>query len=418
MFGKKRNGGGSPAGLPQLTRIELTKKNLPLRITLLVLAVLIALVAFGYGISSFFGSTPGWTEIKCTSGELNCGQDFVLNYDLGASEESATADNKKLTALYNQAAVNAYRIFSKTYEGNVHNLRYVNRNINQEITVDPALYKAFSVITAARNRAIFLAPVYAEYQNLFLCDSETEAKLYDPTHNPEQLAFIAEVMTFAADPQMISLQLLGDNKVRLEVAEEYVAFAKANELENYLDFSWMTNAFIADYLADTLIANGFTRGYISSYDGFTRNLCPAEENYSLNLFHREQRDIFMPATLQYSGGNSVVALRDFPLSGSDSWHYYVYSDGRIVNLMLDPATGSQKQAVSSLVCYSQKAGCGEILMQMMPVYLADELDTAALNDLKDEGIYSLYPEGKTVYYNAPESVLKMNPDFDYSTNSF
>lgn len=60
--------------------------------------------------------------------------------------------------------------------------------------------------------------------------------------------------------------------MRLEVSEEYQNWMAENGYETYLDFYWMKNAFIVDYLADLMIENGYIRGAISSYDGFNRNL--------------------------------------------------------------------------------------------------------------------------------------------------
>lgn len=419
MFKRKKKDGGSSKELPQLTQIELTKKNLPLRITLLVLALVIAIGAFWYGFSSLVDSPPGWNEIKCASGEMNCSREFILNYYLGDAGISASAENKKLSTLYTELAENGYRLFNNEYEReDLHNIRYVNQHPNEDIVVGPALYKALSVIVGAQNRAIFLAPVYAEYKNLFLCQSDAEALIYDPTQDPELAAYVAEVTKFVTDPQMVNLQLLGDYRLRLEVAPEYLEFARENEIEIFLDFAWMTNAFIADYMADALIENGFTNGYLTSYDGYVRNLYKGEETFSLNLFHREGKDVFMPAVLQYSGGNSVVTLRDFPMNMGDSWRYYTYEDGRIVTTMLEPSTAAAKSTVSAMTCYSQQKSCSEILMEMMSVYFGDSLDVAALNSLKTQQIYTVYAQGKKVCTNDSVDSLKLVPEQNYTKEAY
>jgi len=412
---KKKNQGGSPSGLPHLTKVELTKKNLPLRITLLVLALIIAFVAFGYGISSLLNEEPGWNEIKAAAGQTNCSQDFILNYYLGRGELSASAESKQLSTLYTKLTVDAYQLFSSDYASDsVHNICYINGHFNEDITVEPAVYEALSAVVRTENRSIYLAPAYTEYQRLFLCDSDGEAALYDPSRNPELADYITEICAFAADPEMIDIQLLGEQRIRLNVSEAYLDFAAENEIESFLDFSWMTNAFIADYIAGVLIDNGFTRGYLASYDGFTRNLWTEGDTFGLNVFHRVGNDIFMPASLQYPGGRSIVALRDFPLNEADRWHYYTFGDGRIASILLDPVTGQEKCAVSSLIGYSDSVGCAEVLLAMAPLYLADTLDTQSLNALTGRGIYALYPEGTTVYCNDPDAVIRLNKDLSYT----
>lgn len=70
----------------------------------------------------------------------------------------------------------------------------------------------------------------------------------------------------------MNVELLGGNQVKLSVSDDYLAFAEKNFISDFIDFSWMKNAFITDYVADVMIDNGYTLGSLTSYDGFTRNL--------------------------------------------------------------------------------------------------------------------------------------------------
>ena len=49
----------------------------------------------------------------------------------------------------------------------VKNLYYINQHPNEEIEVEEVLYQAFSLLEKYGNRAIYLAPVYIQYKNLF-----------------------------------------------------------------------------------------------------------------------------------------------------------------------------------------------------------------------------------------------------------
>lgn len=407
---------GNPVGLPRITNIEVARKNLPLRIILLVLALVIAFGAFAYGISSLLTTKSGWTDIKVNSANLNCSEDFVLSYNLGAGEMSATAENKQLTALYTKATEDAYQIFYNEYASDdLHNIRYVNAHINEEITVEPALYKALSAVVKAENRSIYLAPVYAQYTQLFLSESEVEATQNDPRRQAETSAYIAEVVKFANDPQMISIEILDAQTIRLNVSHEYLTFIAANEIAYVLDFSWMVNAFIADYIAEVLLENGFSNGYLSSYDGFTRNLLKTEDKFALNVYNRIGRDVSLPAALEYTGGCSIVSLRDFPLSESDRWHYYAFEDGRIASLLLDPADGAEKSTVAALISYSRSASCADILLSIAPLFIADSLDTQQVNALTEEGIYTVYPGADAVYTNDDSLSISLYGDYSRKT---
>ena len=60
----------------------------------------------------------------------------------------------------------------------------------------------------------------------------------------------------------------GENQVCLHVSDAYQAYAAEMGYTAYLDFFWMKNAFLIDYLADTIRGEGYQLGIISSKDGF------------------------------------------------------------------------------------------------------------------------------------------------------
>ena len=123
---------------------------------------------------------------------------------------------------------------------------YLNGHVNEIVTVDPALYKALTVLTQYDCRYAYLAPAYAEYDRVFSAESDAEAARYDPAGDPELAEYLAEIAAFAGNPEMVNLEILGDNRVRLTVSTEYLKFTEENEIETVLDFGWMKNAFIAD----------------------------------------------------------------------------------------------------------------------------------------------------------------------------
>ena len=78
--------------------------------------------------------------------------------------------------------------------------------------------------------------------------------------------------------------MLGDNKVCLNVSDEYLAFLQENGVDSLIDFGWLKNAFVVDYLAEVMIARGYTLGAITSYDGYTRNFDSLNTEYAFNVF--------------------------------------------------------------------------------------------------------------------------------------
>ena len=377
----------------QVEEIEISEDRIKLRVVLLVLTILIAVGAFAYGMGALFSSEPGLQEITVLSaGKLNCGDEFTFYYYLGAGEASATAEQKSVRALYSQASIDAYQLFNADMEfEDCGNLWYVNEHINEEISVDPVLYEAFALLEANGARYHYLAPIYSLYLSLFQCQYDQETEAYDPFLNADLRAFYSEAARFAGDPGHITVELLGDNTVRLKVSEDYLRFARENGITRLIDFFWMKNAFAADYIAGVLRENGYTRGTLLSRDGFVRHLddTPGAE-FTFTLSRREGTTVSAGDTLRFSAPVSIVYLRDYPLGDGDGGNYYVREDGAIRFPYIDTADGLCKSAIPDLAASSAELGCAEIALKIAPIYIADTLDETALRALAQEGISVYY----------------------------
>jgi len=373
-------------GRESAKRIEVEKDHLKLRFILAAIAIIIALVAFGYGIHALLNRNSGWQTIEAYPSGADCSGDFSFQYYFEEGT-SATAQYKAVGALYTVALEEAYQLFYAE-EG----LADINARPNTAVEIAPALYRALEMIQSSRNRCLYLAPVYEEYKRVFLVENEMEASRYDPGQNDEIGTYVAEIAAFANDSSEINLELLGSNSVCLKISDAYLSFAKENGITVFLDFDWMKNAFIVDYVADAMVENGYSSGYIASYDGFTRNLDNRGLNYSFNLFDRIGNQIYRPAVLEYTAPMSIVYLRNYPLSDADRWHYFSFPDGRITTAFVDPQSGMNKSATDNLVAYSEETGCAEILLNISPIYLTDQLNVSALETLSEKQVYALWFE--------------------------
>lgn len=372
-----------------------------------ILFVFVAVTAFATGINSLFTTEPGWQEIEVDSAyETNCGNEFVFMYYLGASGTDATVENKALKIVYSDACIMAHKLFhNKELFEDVINIAYINQHPNEVIEVDSGLYEAFKVLDAYDNRNLYMAPVYNQYDEIFYCEDDSQLVNFDPKLNEEVAADYAEIAVYANNPEMIDVQLLGDNKVQLYVSEEYLAYASENYITDYIDFFWMKNAFITDYLAEELISRGYTMGTISSYDGFSRSLDSSENSYSFNIYDRVDLTIYQAAIMQYNGTQSLVYFRDYMMSELDWMHYYALSNGEVRNSYVDIADGVSKAATDSFYAYGKDMSCAEVLMQALPVYVAEELSVEAVAQLAEAGVYSVYCEDGVIKYNDASLVL-------------
>lgn len=407
-----RGGGRNSFPHPKpVNKIELSTKYRRLRLILAVVFLVAGASLIAYSVANLSAKDPGWSEIEVSSSEWNCGGEFVFLYCLGAGDASATAEHKALTACYSNAAQQAFRLFTNDveYEG-VHNMYYIARHPNEEMEVDAVLYRAFSLIQESGDRSLYLAPVYEQYNGLFHCTEEYQTMEYDPYRNPEVADYYARIAQFASDEKMINLELLGENRICLRAAREYLTFVSENEIERLIDFYWMKNAFIVDYLAEEILAAGFSRGCISSVDGFIRNLDQSGENYAYTFYDRKDSVVYPAASIQYRGPSGIVYLRDYALNDVQRQYSYIYPNGESRSPYIDIRDGLCRSASSDLVCYGREAGCGEILLKMMPVYIADTLYRDSLAKLAGEGIFSIYSEEDKIYYNDAE----LNISFPYN----
>ena len=399
--------------VPKVIRLELSEKNIRGRFIGLVILLAIAFTAIGMGVKAWLTTEPGWKVLECYAEGVTFSDDFVVNYYLGADGSNATAEEKAINAVYSQAMTDAYRIFTdQPLEDGTHNMAYLNAHLNETVSIEPALYEALELLENAGLRHHYLAPVYVEFKPVFLSQNSMEAAVYDPMKNEDLMAYVRELAAYAADPASVRLELLGNDQVCLRVSDEYLAFLEAHEIDAVLDLNWMTNAFVADFVADALIENGFTRGYVASYDGFTRNLGGVEEAFRLNLFAREGQEAFQAGALGYTGTFSCVYLRDYPMAESDRWHYMAYEDGSITGIFLDPADGASKGAVSDLVVYSEDKSCGELLTLAAPAMIASTLNAQPL--LEAQGVYAIWNEGKTIFHTQPDANISLSGEFGYT----
>lgn len=388
-------------------RVEVHEGNVKARIIYLILAILIAVIAFVYAMNASTSVDAGWHEIEADTAEISCGQDFVFTYYLGGAGVSAAAEYKALVLLYTQACEDAYRAFNaqEMFEG-AGNLFSLNSSPNTPLQVEPMLYQAFERLNRLNSRYVFLAPVYTEYHSLFFCNDDWETAGYDPYQNEDISAYFQQVADFAGNPEDIRVELLGDNTLQLVVSEEYAAFAKENGISTYVDFYWMKNAFIIDYLAQVVEEHGYNRGAISSYNGFVRCLGEEQLKYSFDYYDLLKESVACKAArLNYAGGTSLVQLRSFPLNPQKEMYYYQFEDGSVRTAYADIKDGKSKEAVPTMIATSREAGCAEMLLRLLPFYAADALDAAGLEQLTAEAIYPLYSLDRKITATSPDVTL-------------
>ena len=190
---------------------------------------------------------------------------------------------------------------------------------------------------------------------------------------------------------------MGDNTVKLCVSEDYLSFAKENEISSFIDFYRLKNAFIADYIAEELVSAGYKKGNISSFDGFTRNLDDSDTEYSLKII--DKRDsASLPleaAVMDYKGDLAIVYFKAFRLSDLDAMYCFLYENGESRTAYIN-SDGESKTANNMLVAFSKELGCAEILLNTSPYYIAESFGEEQASALKNDGEFTVWCSENTV----------------------
>lgn len=390
-----------------MERIELNEEHVGRRLLLTIILLLIGGGALAYAVSQFFAPQSEWITIEANSSAgITCAPEFEFLYHLGSGELSPTAERRAVTDAYTRLCRNAFLNFhNQLEEEGVNNLYAINRHPNEELAVDGALYEALAAVERSGDRTLYLGPVYDRYGSLFYCEDDSQLVDFDPRLSPEVAREYQEYAAFARDPQAVRVELLGEDRIRLFVSEEYLEYARREGVESFIDFAWMRNAFIIDYLARELTAQGYTRGVLASCDGFIRCLDESGEEYSLLIYDRQQEKTCSVAVMCYQGPKSIVCLRDFPVNALEETRFYRLRSGEIRTPYVDTADGLCRNAVSSLTGYAGDKGCGEILLELLPVYIADALQEDALEALAKRGTDFVYCGSRTICASEGRTVL-------------
>lgn len=381
-------------------QVSLSAKHLTLRILLLVLAIGVAATAFTLAFRELIHGNDGWQTVTASSATLPaCAGDLTLRYYFGSTGESSRSEMRNVTKIYTEACETVWRLYDagQQYDG-VYNLAYLNAHPNEEVPVEEVLYETFALLNRCDSSYAFLAPLIPEYTNLFSSGDDTVAAEYDPMRNKEVAELFGKICKYVQSGD-ISLRLNEEtHTARLEISEEYLAFARENGISAFVDLWWMQGAFSVDYIAKTLTEKGYPNGYLSSAEGFSSTLGQTG-TLTASVFDHADGNRYEVAQVSFEGPVHSVYLHAQPDSETDRSYRYAYADGSVTTAYLSPADGCSRAALPDLLSYSRTAGCAEILLRLLPIYTAAEADETAFSGLsEDAAIESVWCRSRTIRY--------------------
>ncbi|MBO6064952.1 MAG: hypothetical protein J6P36_00905 [Lachnospiraceae bacterium] len=343
------------------------------RIFFIALFLCLGFGAFAYAFTHLGGSEEGWQTVTIDKiADVSSSYDFTFLYEFGKGKTSARRERNSLVSEYRTLTERAYKVFDRRAEyAGIGNLCTVNRHPNEEVKVEPELYRALETCLKYDEKLLYLGALSESLDALITSDGAEALKEYDPYSDEAAMKFFLETAEHAGNGA-VSLTLRGENKVFLYVSDEYMAFARENDIVDFIDFGWARNAVIADYLADELVKKGFTHGILQSYDGFIRNFCEGEEEFAYALtFAVNNAGHFHAGEMKYKGKKSIVWLHDYAANRAESdYRVLELSDGRKRHTYLG-TDGLPKSALSDMLIWSENGSCAEISLQMAQYYISD-----------------------------------------------
>lgn len=405
-------------------RIELDGKNKKRRVILAAFFAIIGITALICGFMRLLGTEEGWDTIKpLSSSYKTCGGDFLFQYELGTGDVGPSAEKKEIQRIYTEACEEAYWMFNtdevpdrETVEDDAlleHNLCYINGHPGQDIEIKIELYNALKNVKQKGNRLIYLGPLYNRYDDIFYCQDDSQAEEFDPYSSKEAAESYARLAQGAADPSAVDLQLMPENRVRLVLSRDYEALvAHETDSKAYIDFFWLKNAFIIDYLAEALTKAGYTKGTLNSFDGCVRNLDEKKEikenKFAINIYNLDEKEhrIDPVDALEYRGALSAVSLRDYRRTEADKRFFYEYDNGVTRSSYISLKDGRCHSVRHDLCLYSRDLGCGQILLEVVGLWIdgsPDELEDG-MKALEDKRISGAWYDGERVRYTGRVSL--------------
>lgn len=386
-------------------KFEISEKHIKARLIAAVVFLVISVSSLAYGVSLLTDTDKGWQFVSATGDGALYASQFALSYEMGASDRSARSENKEIKQIYSKACLTAGRAFDN-YAVSPGNIQALNNSPNEVVELEPVLYEAFRLLEEYGDRTVYLGPAFRLYENLFSCTEDWQLEDYDPAVNDTLRVLFEQIAAYARDPDSVRVELLGENRARLCVSEEYLSFLEYEELGGALDFGWMKNAFITDFIADSLISQGYTRGSISSFDGYTRNMDDGSGTmYSLNIFDCVDGAAAVAARFDYQGPMSFVSYRDFPVTDMDFQRMYVTADGERKTLYLSLEDGMPWAGADSLTLYSHTFSCGEIMLLSLPVFQQEKVTDLNLEQLTEEGVRAVLAGERRLFVTDVQGTL-------------
>lgn len=378
-------------GPKPVKKIELNEKNVKLRFILFILSFLVVVACAILIFVNLFKKESGFTTIEAYP-TINMQNDFVFSYDVGNTDLSITEEINNLSNKYTSLLEFSYIQFDIYSDHDQKNINYINNHINQDIQISELLYDSIEDVVNENEKLLYLAPIYAYYNDMF--STELDLNMLDPYQNINVQNYFKDILDYI-NSNSIKINLLSNNTINLYVSEDYINYLNENDVFYYIDFGFLKNSFIIDYIAENLLLAGYNKGNIKSYDGYFVNLDSSlDYNFVIDVLDNVNNFGSRVCNFTVKGKTSVVQFRNFMYYQNDIYRYVKMPDNSYRHIYIDYNDGLSKSSTNSLTSYSTELSCSEIALKTYRGFISDNFSLAATDQIKQVWIVNT-----TIYYN-------------------
>lgn len=379
------------------------KKNRWRAALFLAFAVL-AVAAITYGITSYAQKEPGYYQAEPDAQTKTVAYDSGVVYYgyAGGSSDEVKHYLNGMNAAYSASLLRAYKELDaeNTYDG-FTNIATLNQHIGEELQISGELMNvlrdALAKTRDGKGYNVFSGALHAQWRTLLYLDSPDE---FDPAADVFEAQRMADIAAMTADLSHFNLEIVDAEKhiVRLTVDEAYQTFAQNMEISApALDLNVLRKAYLLQWVAADMAAQGYADGYLATDDGLSMVLNAGDMQHSLAGLSKGKA--MVAATMPAEKNSVCCQMTAYPLTDRRYGYYTFMQDG--ATYMRHPWVNAQTGESGQLLL-----SAGLLARDMKPVdglYCLITMTGAATEAEAQRMLRAACPAGGTAFYTAPEA---------------
>lgn len=389
--------------------ITVNEKHVPLRILGFVLALVLAVGSFTFGVTRIGHKEEGMYDLTAAAdAELPLYQSglhakFLFRGESGQIKLALGQADKVYTEVLNR---NVKLLDARQEYDGVVNLATLNARLNQDVNVSPALYAvltdAWEKTRAGEGYSLFAGPLCAEWESILIL---TEPEDFDPLRNENEAERLRLLADWAGQIDKLRLVEVDAQQciLRVEAPEDYLRFLEEMELEPVvLDLNLLREAYLLELTGKELEEQGLNEGYLSTDSGLILSLSGQSTGEYVLYGYRNQIPQ-VAATARVTPGSAYSQFTAFPLITGIQTEYYTLEEAGKAHLRNPwlPADGLDRELLLSSGVLRSDGALVEACFENIRLRSAES--AAALEKLAGESAAAvawMLQGDESVYFNA------------------